>query len=640
MEANLIQEQIFRDDPELAVPLKSLPRLPSSDDYDDEGEAESSHSSQATPKVAHSTLPSSSSATQESESETEADLTEGTPRVTARTLPSLPDNEPDDEIPTSGDAAPTVPEQPAPSPPSRPLTERSDSKLSAKSASSTSKRSLPKIPHSEEMLQLLQNLRQDFQREEKSLYSTLSKTPNECLNNVRHAFKTSAKGAAKRMMAWEGKHCAKGTKITSPYPEDPTWWITGNHAIPGSNILINESDWGSMIAFTLRYICFLHFTLRLTGSRSSGDYLAELASMSAGRSMSMEQPTTPQTSTARPSLFSRSSYRLFGPSRQQPDPDDGHAIWEEPEVYSAVVSRKEHPRDPSSILSIRDVLRKAPVDATATSSPSRLASASFSKTCVPPSAWSKPAVEINTQPVDGEVVLPENDGTAGQILHEMEAAVDDGGLSRVNTVTETTYATSTPNSSVFESAIRRGKASSIISSVKSDDINEETGQKTEPPADGSSGAATDEQGDGPPPDVPPKPTKPEAPVQPTTSGFSTGIAHVMRQILTTAEPAPPVPRKNHHGLLSLEPGANDDRPHIKYDWTIGKRLKFSCTVYYAKQFNLLRKKCGIEATYLRSIEKSANWLAEGGKSRSNFWKTADDRFIIKTLVDAWNVADL
>jgi 1-phosphatidylinositol-3-phosphate 5-kinase len=141
-------------------------------------------------------------------------------------------------------------------------------------------------------------------------------------------------------------------------------------------------------------------------------------------------------------------------------------------------------------------------------------------------------------------------------------------------------------------------------------------------------------------------TLPNSPQNPrrsetTRSGFSTGIALVMKQILSTGESTPPpVPRKNHHGLLSLEPGATNDRPHIKYDWTVGKRLKFSCTVYYAKQFDILRKRCGIEATYLKSVEKSANWLAEGGKSRSNFWKTADDRFIIKTLVDAWNVADL
>ena len=32
--------------------------------------------------------------------------------------------------------------------------------------------------------------------------------------------------------------------------------------------------------------------------------------------------------------------------------------------------------------------------------------------------------------------------------------------------------------------------------------------------------------------------------------------------------------------------------------------------------------------------------ATGGKSKSNFWKTSDNRFIIKTLVNAWNVADL
>lgn len=244
----LIQEQIFQDDPELAVPMKSLPRLPSSDDPDEEEETESSHSSQATPKAAPSTLPGPS--TQESESE--VDSTEHTPRVHTKSLPSLPGHESGSEAPD--DAASAIPEKPVSPPTSRPPTERSDSKLSAKSASSASTRSLPKIPHSEEMLQLLQNLREDFQREEHSLYSILLKTPNECLNNVRHAFKTSAKGATKRMVAWETKHCAKGTKITSPYPEDPAWWVNGNHAIPGSSIIINESDWGSMIAFTLRYI--------------------------------------------------------------------------------------------------------------------------------------------------------------------------------------------------------------------------------------------------------------------------------------------------------------------------------------------------------------------------------------------------
>jgi len=257
----LIQEQIFQDDTEPAAPMKTLPRLPSSDDPDEgDEETESSHSSQATPKVAQSALPSSSSITQESE--TGADSTERTPRIPTKSLPSLPVDESDHEIPSPDDAAPAILKRPASPPPSHPPSERSNSKLSAKSASSASTRSLPTIPHSEEMLRLLQNLREDFQREEHSLYSILAKTPNECLNDVRHAYKTSAKGAVKRMTAWEAKHCARGTKVTSPYPEDPIWWTNGNHVIPGSNILINEGDWGSMIAFTLRYVeSFSHVSL-------------------------------------------------------------------------------------------------------------------------------------------------------------------------------------------------------------------------------------------------------------------------------------------------------------------------------------------------------------------------------------------
>ena len=377
---------------------------------------------------------------------------------------------------------------------------------------------------------------------------------------------------------------------------------------------------------------------------SSGDYLAELASMSAGRSATVDQPTAPQTPISRPSLFSRSSYRLFGPSPQQPDPDDGDAVWEEPEAYSAVVSRKEHPRDPTSLLSIRDVLRKAPVDTASILSPSRLTSAGFSKAGIPPSAWSKPAVEINTHPADGEVVLPENDGAAGQLLQEMEATTDDRGLSRNDTITEATYGTSTSNSSVFESTIRRGKASSILSTVMNDDGNRKADEKTESSVDEGSGRVESERRNSNPPELPPKPTKPDMSAHPAhspRSSISASITLVMKQILSTGESTPPpVPRKRYHGLLSLEPSAADNQPHIKYDWTVGKRLKFSCTVYYAKQFDLLRKRCGIEGTYLKSVEKSANWLAEGGKSRSNFWKTVDDRFIIKTLVDAWNVADL
>jgi hypothetical protein len=61
--------------------------------------------------------------------------------------------------------------------------------------------------------------------------------------------------------------------------------------------------------------------------------------------------------------------------------------------------------------------------------------------------------------------------------------------------------------------------------------------------------------------------------------------------------------KNHHSLLYANPMTINERPHIKYDWTIGKRLKFSCTVYYVKQFDALRRRCGVEDGFVRSMVK-------------------------------------
>jgi 1-phosphatidylinositol-3-phosphate 5-kinase len=137
---------------------------------------------------------------------------------------------------------------------------------------------------------------------------------------------------------------------------------------------------------------------------------------------------------------------------------------------------------------------------------------------------------------------------------------------------------------------------------------------------------------------------------PSTSSFAGTIANsintAMRYVLNhpdSKSPSvhpPPVPKKQHHNLLLVDLNNIDERPHIKYDWTIGRRLKFSCTVYYARQFELMRKRCGVDDTYLKSLERSINWAAVGGKSRSDFWKTTDEKFIIKTLVNAWNVADL
>lgn len=353
-------------------------------------------------------------------------------------------------------------------------------------------------------------------------------------------------------------------------------------------------------------------------------------------------PPTPDIT--RPSFFTKnSSSKWFGSAPPTPDPDQDDAGWHEPETYSAVISRKEHPRDPTSILKlgIPDVLRPKAGDSLA---PSTLKASSPGA----PSAWAKPDVQVSRQEADGQLsaVTPDR---IDKVLHELEAAAEPQGAHGIqSTVRSAASDARTSASSAFvETNIRRGKASSIMSSSSSStDIAERStsAPPPPPPKDTQKDAQRGEK-DAPPRSAPATPLDPGTPQQQppagATVGFTSTLSSALKYVLR-AGGLPTPPAKHHHALLSAGGGspAIDERPHIKYDWTIGRRLKFSCTVYYAKQFDALRRRCGIDDMFLHSLSRSKNWLAEGGKSKSNFWKTTDNQFIIKTLVNAWNVADL
>lgn len=59
--------------------------------------------------------------------------------------------------------------------------------------------------------------------------------------------------------------------------------------------------------------------------------------------------------------------------------------------------------------------------------------------------------------------------------------------------------------------------------------------------------------------------------------------------------------------------------------------KFEVVSYFAPQFSKLRNRCidGGERSFIMSMSRSKKWKANGGKSKSYFAKTLDDRFIIK-----------
>lgn len=107
-------------------------------------------------------------------------------------------------------------------------------------------------------LRLLTSMRHTFQRTEQNLYTELSRASTSNLNDVRRSFVSAGRGATKRLSAWEAKH-ASGPPITPEATSlvQPEWWQAGCHAVPGGNVVVRESDWGSIIAFTLRYVDYV-----------------------------------------------------------------------------------------------------------------------------------------------------------------------------------------------------------------------------------------------------------------------------------------------------------------------------------------------------------------------------------------------
>ncbi|KAI0086047.1 hypothetical protein BDY19DRAFT_996234 [Irpex rosettiformis] len=547
-----------------------------------------------------------------------------TPKGNPSGLPPLPPNTPSTpNTQTAGRHAFPFPQKSDTSDATQHSSESSShSTLSSDSTSSLERSSL----------QLLTSMRHTFQRTEQNLYTELSRVPSANLNDIRRSFESAGRGATKRLSAWEAKHASSpATTSEATAPSEPEWWKQGCHAVPGGNVIVRENDWGSIIAFTL----------------SSTDYHNELSNMAINRSSSTASvpPTTPEV--ARPSFFSKtSSSRWFLSASPAPDPDQEDVIWHEPETYSAVISRKEHPKDTASILKlgITEVLRQKTLpDSSGSSTPSKLNNNSaLGIKGIVPSAWAKPDVQISKQAADG-LLSASSKEAVDKILQELEAASEPPSRS-----VRSSWSDHSPMSSsaLIETSIRRGKASSIMttdSDATTVGDRHPNGNHPEPPApppkDTPKSAGTPALSVSSS-RVPTEPPTPSADDQPSlTSTFTTTLSSALRYVMK-AGAAPSFPPKHHHGLLLAGSPAIDERPHIKYDWTIGKRLKFSCTVYYAKQFDALRRRCGIEDTFLQSLARSENWVAEGGKSRSNFWKTSDNQFIIKTLVNAWNVADL
>lgn len=70
--------------------------------------------------------------------------------------------------------------------------------------------------------------------------------------------------------------------------------------------------------------------------------------------------------------------------------------------------------------------------------------------------------------------------------------------------------------------------------------------------------------------------------------------------------------------------------HLKYQFKEGQAI-MTCKIFYAEQFDALRRKCGVAERIVESLSRCLKWDSRGGKTKSVFLKTLDDRLVLKSL---------
>lgn len=68
--------------------------------------------------------------------------------------------------------------------------------------------------------------------------------------------------------------------------------------------------------------------------------------------------------------------------------------------------------------------------------------------------------------------------------------------------------------------------------------------------------------------------------------------------------------------------------HYKYQVTEGT-ARMLVKIFYAEQFDALRRKCGVADRIVESLSRCLKWDSKGGKTKSVFLKTQDDRLVMK-----------
>nr|KAJ3421474.1 1-phosphatidylinositol-3-phosphate 5-kinase [Polyrhizophydium stewartii] len=81
---------------------------------------------------------------------------------------------------------------------------------------------------------------------------------------------------------------------------------------------------------------------------------------------------------------------------------------------------------------------------------------------------------------------------------------------------------------------------------------------------------------------------------------------------------------------SDEPRPRHTGSHFQYHFADGT-TRMQCEVFFAEEFETLRRNCGADEQYVQSLARCVKWDASGGRSGSSFLKTRDDWLVVKQL---------
>lgn len=70
--------------------------------------------------------------------------------------------------------------------------------------------------------------------------------------------------------------------------------------------------------------------------------------------------------------------------------------------------------------------------------------------------------------------------------------------------------------------------------------------------------------------------------------------------------------------------------HLAYSF-VDSTARMQCKIFFAEQFDAVRRKCGVADRIVESLSRCVKWDSKGGKTKSEWLKTLDDRLVVKSL---------